>query len=220
MAIGTAIAIGSAIYGGGKALGLWGQPPEQKYKQSKREQAYLAELEKRSREGLAPSVRFGMQTRATKLLAGEEQKARLRQKGQALFGGTRGVAGREQRKAGTEQMYRQLVESSLSIDDRNELAKLRATEKLGEVGFEESRRESDIAYQNAMAKYGSQQAGISQVLSSLSGISPAKATSMGDIFAKDPSTWSTSELGQIRAFVAQNPGALEELSKAGVFIPQ
>ena len=212
MPIGTAIAIGSAIYGGGKALGLWGKPPEKKYKQSAEEKAYFAELERRSREGIGAGSRFRAQNVMTSRLANVEQSQRLAQKGQSLFAGTRGVASREQGKVGTESMYRALVEGSLEISERDELSKIKAQDKLGQLGLEKSARESEMAYSNAMAQYSSKQAGMSTMFAGLQASAPGLDKLFG--FATDPV--SKSLLGKAIETVSSG-GTLNFDDEAGLF---
>jgi len=225
MPVGTVIGLGTAIYGGGKALGWWGQPPKQRYKKSPGEIAYEQELSRRSREGIySKGVRFNMLNRATSIGANVEQSQRLASKGQSLFAGTRGVSSRETSKVGTENLYRSLVEGSLSISEANELSKIKARDEAGALAQKYSGIQNTLRMQSEQAGYQAKQAGFAQMLSGLQasagglekafGLSqPAMAKDLAGVLGKVPSLdmLKSGEVGFIRQalFTSTNPEKLK-----------
>ena len=214
--IATAIGVGTAIAGAGKALGWWGQPPKQRYKKSPEEIAYEEELSRRSREGIySKGTQFNLLNRATQISANVEQSQRLSQQGQALFGGTRGVASREAGKVGTENLYRSLVEGSLDISTQNELSKIQAQDQAGALAQKYSEIKNQLRNQNRMAEYSAKQAGFSQMLTGLSASAggleqafgladPAIATDLAGVLGKLPSDVTEAEKGFIRQAIIKS----------------
>jgi len=224
MPIGTAIAIGSAIYGGGKALKLWGKPPKRRYKQSAEEKAYFDLLQKRSTEGAySKGALFRRQRQVTASASEQMRKLEISREGRALARGTQGVSSREAQKVADVQLIDILAKSASEGEDIQELSKIQAQDELGRLGLEKSRRESQIAHENAMAQYGAQQAGVSQFLSGLTQAGQfydaSQISTIGDIVSKDSSTWTPSETATMQELFLKDPDALENFYRMGGRMP-
>jgi len=204
---GTAIAIGSAIYGGGKALGLWGKPPKQEYTQTKDERDYWDLMKKRSTQGMGAGAQFGIVNRGSAAASNAYQNALIANQGRYLQNNTQGVSSREMEKVGQEQLIRTMADISAGAEEKNELFKIASQDQLGKMGMDRSKMLSDMAYQNAMAKYGAKQEGITQLFSGLDAITTSlsagsKATLQQ--LLKKGGNYTKDEIAQLRAIGLQS----------------
>jgi len=214
MPIGAAIAIGSAIYGGGKALGLWGKPPEQKYTQTPEERAYWDTMQKRSTQGMGAGAMFGIVNRGSAAASNAYNNMQIANQGRHLQAGTQGVASREQDKIGQQQLLRATAEISAGAEEKNELFKIASQDQLGQMGMDRSKLLSEQAYINAMAKYSSRQESIGQMFEGLTAAAPgldkmfgmattpAAKTAMGKIMEKisTGAEFDFDDIGKLREY--------------------
>jgi len=182
------IPYGQQIYQGGKLLYNWLNPVQRT--QSPAESAYRKILQKRATQGVySPSQQNQMLQSTAQTTAQTASNALTKTEGRLTSAGIKnsGVLNQAEGRIQAERM-RTIANQARAIAMSNAESKVRAQDKLGEIGFQDTERD----YQDALARRTNATGGIDDIASTLVG--NVQFNQLRKKHGDDLNTWPIADL--------------------------
>jgi len=208
------------IWSGGKALGLWGQPPKAKappkYKPTQYETNWVNELERRKEEGIfSSSAQSKMLSQASSPVRQAGNVASNQIRGNITSQGLENSAVMNQATGRVHsEVIGKIAQIAKEIALKNELSKSVAENQLGEYGMRRSNinyshgvMKTGVQNQNAMNAYNTRMSGIEGLFSTGLMAVGANQRDLNKIVNSIPNdVWITESVnGQLQSYIKDTP---------------